>query len=86
MALYNDPRFKELFDAEDTIVDEWTEAAGQLSVQAKEAITEDLRKAEYDGIFLQEDTGSWGRKTDAIIALDPEQVKDIDSLYCHPVQ
>ena len=76
-ALNADPKFNELFDAEDNVVDEWTAAADRLSAQAKEVITEDLRKAGYDGIFLAEDAGSWGRKTDAIIALDPEQVKNI---------
>lgn len=76
-ALSNDPKFNELYDAEDNIVDEWTAEADRLSIQAKEAITEDLRKAGYDGIFLAEDVGSWGRKTDAIIALDPNQVKNV---------
>lgn len=76
-ALNNDPKFNELYDAEDSVIDEWTAVADQLSVQAKEIITEDLRKAGYDGVFLAEDVGSWGRKTDAIIALDPEQVKNI---------
>ena len=76
-ALSADPKFNELYDAEDNVVDEWTAAADRLSAQAKEAITEDLRKAGYDGVFLAEDVGSWGRKTDAIIALDPEQVKNI---------
>lgn len=74
-ALYDDPRFSELFDAEDAVVDEWTEASDQLSIQAKEAITSALQRAGYDGIFLEYDEGSWGRKTDAIIALYPEQVK-----------
>lgn len=76
-ALNADPKFNELYDAEDNVVDEWTAAADRLSIQAKEVITEDLRKAGYDGVFLAEDVGSWGRKTDAIIALDPEQVKNI---------
>ena len=78
-ALNDDPKFNELFDAEDAIVDEWTAAADLLSTQAKEAITEDLRKAGYDGVFLENDVGSWGRRTDAIIALDPQQVKDISN-------
>ncbi len=78
-AAYDDPKFSELFDAEETVVDEWTAAADRLSVQAKEAITEDLQKAGYDGIFLENDTGSWGRKTDAIIALNPNQVKDVSN-------
>ncbi len=78
-ALQDDPKFNELFDAEDAVVDEWTEAADLLSIQAKEAITEDLRKAGYDGVFLENDVGSWGRRTDAIIALDPQQVKNISN-------
>lgn len=78
-ALNDDPKFNELFDAEDAVVDEWTAAADLLSTQAKEAITEDLRKAGYDGVFLENDVGSWGRRTDAIIALDPQQVKNISN-------
>lgn len=78
-ALNDDPKFNELFDAEDAVVDEWTAAADLLSTQAKEDITEDLRKAGYDGVFLENDVGSWGRRTDAIIALDPQQVKNISN-------
>lgn len=78
-ALNDDPKFNELFDAEDTVVDEWTAAADLLSTQAKEAITQDLRAAGYDGVFLENDVGSWGRRTDAIIALDPQQVKNISN-------
>ena len=78
-AINDDPKFNELFDAEDAVVDEWTAAADLLSTQAKEAITEDLRKAGYDGVFLENDVGSWGRRTDAIIALDPQQVKNISN-------
>lgn len=78
-ALNDDPRYNELFDAEDAVIEEWTAAADKLDAQAKEAITEDLRKAGYDGIFLENDAGSWGRQTDAIIALDPQQVKNVSN-------
>lgn len=78
-ALNDDPKFNELFDAEDTVVDEWTAAADRLSTQAKEVITQDLRVAGYDGVFLENDVGSWGRRTDAIIALDPQQVKNVSN-------
>lgn len=78
-ALYEDPQFNELFDAEDVLADEWASKSDQLSMQAKEIITEDLRKAGYDGIFLEKDSGSWGRSTDAIIALDANQVKNVDN-------
>ena len=76
-ALYDDPGFMELFDAEEAVVEEWTEAADHLNAQAKELITDALRGAGYDGVFLDQDQGSWGRKTDAVIALYPEQVKSV---------
>lgn len=74
-SLYGTPEFERVFNAEDTIVEEWGEKANELSYRAKEVITDALRKAGYDGIILANDAGSWGRSTDAYIALDPEQVK-----------
>lgn len=74
-SLYGTPEFERVFNAEDTIVEEWGEKANELSYQAKEVLTDALRKAGYDGIILVNDAGSWGRSTDAYIALDPEQVK-----------
>lgn len=75
-ALYDVPEFNALYEAEDAVVDEWTQKANQLSTQAKNAITAALRNAGYDGVILSTDSGSFGRSTDAYIALDPEQVKN----------
>ena len=74
-SLYGTPEFERAFNAEDAIVEEWGEKANELSYRAKEVLTDALRKAGYDGIILANDAGSWGRSTDAYIALDPEQVK-----------
>lgn len=54
-ALYNVPEFNRLFEAEDAVVNEWTEKADALSRQAKEALTRALRDAGYDGVFLLND-------------------------------
>ena len=78
--LYDIPEFNKLFDAEDAISEEWTEKADNLSVQAKEVLTNALRDAGYDGVILRNDVGSFGRSTDAYIALDPEQVKNVSNL------
>ncbi len=78
-ALYDVPEFNVLYEAEDAVVDEWTQKANQLSTQAKNAITAALRNAGYDGIILSTDAGSFGRSTDAFIALDPEQVKNVSN-------
>lgn len=79
-ALYDVPEFNTLFDAEDVIVDEWTAKADELSKRAKKVLTQALRNAGYDGVILKNDTGSFGRNTDAYIALDPAQVKNVDNL------
>ena len=75
-ALYDVPEFNALHEAEDAVMDEWTQKANQLSTQAKNAITAALRNTGYDGVILSTDSGSFGRSTDAYIALDPEQVKN----------
>lgn len=77
--IYNDPGFDEVFSAEDRIVEEWTSKADELSIKCKELITAYLNEQGYDGIILEEDAGSFGRKTMAYIALRPEQVKNIDN-------
>ena len=74
-ALYDDNRFMQLFDAENNITDEWESKAREIELRSKEAITKDLEKHGYDGVIIQFDKGSWGRSTDAYIALRPEQVK-----------
>lgn len=79
-ALYDVEEFNTLYDAEDEVVEEWTQKANLLSWRAKSAITEALRNAGYDGVILSTDAGSFGRSTDAYIALDPEQVKNVDNL------
>lgn len=78
-ALYDVDGFNKVFDAEDTIVEEWGKAKDEVALQAKEAITAALRKSGYDGVIIAKDAGSWGRETDAYIALDPKQVKRVDN-------
>lgn len=77
--LYDVPEFNTLYEAEDAVIDEWTERADELAQRTKEAITQALRAAGYDGVFIAEDMGSWGRRTDAYIALEPNQVKNVDN-------
>lgn len=79
-ALYDDPEFQRLFDEEDRIIDEWTEKASNLDERAKEEITRTLTDSGYDGIILSRDEGSFGRSTDAYIALDSSQVKSADAV------
>lgn len=75
--LYDVPEFNELFDAEDIIAEEWTSKADELSTRAKKVLTRTLVDNGYDGVILHNDVGSFGRSTDAYIALNPEQVKNV---------
>ena len=79
-SLYGTPEFERVYAIEDSVVGEWTAKADTLSLQAKEVLTNALKNAGYDGIFLSNDEGSWGRETDAYIALDPNQVKSPDNI------
>ena len=79
-AAYNAEGFDAAFNAEDEVVKEWTKKQDALALKAKEAATVALRENGYDGVFLEKDQGSWGRSTEAYIALDPAQVKNIDNL------
>lgn len=79
-ALYEVDEFNKVFDAEDSIVEEWGKAKDDVALQAKEAITSALRNNGYDGVIISRDAGSFGRTTDAYIALDARQVKNIDNL------
>lgn len=74
-SLYGTPEFERVFDAEDAVVEEWTSKADVLSVRAKEVLTDAIKQAGFDGVVLANDAGSWGRSTDAYIALSENQVK-----------
>lgn len=74
-SLYDVSEFNALFDAEDALANEWTAKADELSTKAKNVMTNALESNGYDGVILENDTGSFGRSTDAYIALHPEQIK-----------
>lgn len=75
-AAYDAEGFDAAFDAEDNVVKEWSRAKDDLALQAKTAINKALQDNGYDGIILENDKGSWGRSTEAYIALDASQVKN----------
>lgn len=74
-SLYDVSEFNALFDAEDALANEWTAKADELSTKAKDVMTNALESNGYDGVILENDAGSFGRSTDAYIALHPEQIK-----------
>ena len=77
--LYDVPEFNILYEAEDAVIEEWTERADELAERAKETITQALREAGYDGVFISEDVGSWGRKSRRLHRPGSSQVKNVDN-------
>lgn len=77
--VYEAEGFESAFGAADEVLKEWEAAARELETKTKNVITQVLEDQGYDGLFLQKDQGAWGRSTDAVVALRPEQVKNIDN-------
>lgn len=57
------------------ILEEWKGAADKQSADLKEITDQFFRSSGHDGIVLESDEGSFGRKTKTYIAFSPEQVK-----------
>ena len=70
---------REAEEREDKILADWRAANGALEKEAKELIGKYLRRMGFDGVFLARDVGSFGRVVQTFIALDSEQVKNIDN-------
>lgn len=77
---FESPEVKRLRERTRKFLDEdWPSASRSTESKAKEAINLALESNGYDGAILQNDVGSFGRTTDAYIALRPEQVKNVDN-------
>lgn len=57
---------------------EWEEKTNRAILRAKKWITKWLRDNHYDSMELEFDNGAGSRVTDALIVLDPDQVKSAD--------
>lgn len=61
----------------DKILQDWTEKYNSVATKARERLTTVLKEHGYDSVIIEEDAGSFGRKTKTYIALEPEQVKSV---------
>ena len=66
---------KELFKKSRDILNEWTASQQANSLAAKKLIDDHLAENDIDGVVLEVDEGSFGRETDAIIAINNNQIK-----------
>ena len=74
-AIYEDENFEKMYGAEEKVLEEWKKEARALELEMKEEITAALKHAEYDGVHIKNDAGSFGKKTETYIALENTQVK-----------
>ena len=57
------------------LLNEWDGHSDNLAQQMKRLFDDYVRQNGYDGMFVERDKGSFGRETDALIALMPNQIK-----------
>ena len=57
------------------ILEHWEAEGNEARKNIKSLINDFFSKSDYDGIIINNDTGSFGRSTKTFIALKPEQVK-----------
>ena len=57
------------------ILNEWKENTDGMAVELKKLIGDFMRKNGYDGMHIRNDRGSFGRRVETWVALEPTQVK-----------
>lgn len=57
---------------------EWHRKINIIATKARSVLTQLLIKKGYDGLIIENDEGSFGRRTKTIIALNPNQVRLVD--------
>lgn len=62
-------------DALDDILEEWNNKVNEANLKAKSLIDNFFENSNYDGVIVDNDTGSFGRSTKTFIALKNTQVK-----------
>lgn len=68
-------RIENICSKQKNMIDNWTKETNEIRQKQKQLINNWIASSTYDGVILNEDGGSFGQKTDAIIALSPNQVK-----------
>ena len=63
-----------IMDKQDAILKDNEIFAKSRAKEIRERITTALRNNGYDGVILTEDVGSFNRKTQTIVTLDPSKI------------
>ena len=79
LLVQQDALFAESERETEKILNEWTAANDKLYKQVKKLVDEYIKDSKYDGIILERDEGSFGRQVRTIIALEPNQVKNVSN-------
>ena len=66
---------RKILDQEQQFLDEWESGNKERATKARARLTELIKAAGHDGVIINADSGSFGRKTKTVIAFEPTQVK-----------
>lgn len=72
----NKKAFAEATEKMDGIIPEWKEKIKENATAPQKEIRELLKEHGYDGMIMDEDRGSFGRKVKSYLVLDKEQLRD----------
>ena len=64
----------------DALMHEWNRQLNVIASKTRARLTELIKQKGYDGLIIRKDEGSFGRATETIIALSPNQIKLASSI------
>lgn len=64
----------------EAFTDEWNKRSDEMAGQARQIITQELRRRGNDAVMLANDKGSFNRTVDTTVVFDPEQIKSADPI------
>ena len=77
----NDDQYKAADEQMQAILDKWNAEKDALSADLRKRSTEILKERGHDGVYIAEDAGSFGRKTDTTVILDPANIRSRFAMF-----
>lgn len=71
------PAYRAYLDEAKVRIDRWIADNQQRATAARVRATQVIREAGHDGVIVEKDVGSWGRKTKTYVVFEPTQVKAV---------
>ena len=61
------------------ILEQWENEQKDIPTESRKLITDFLKKEGYDGLIMKNDAGSFGRKVESYVVLEPNKIKSVNN-------